>query len=168
MVNWSLPRRIAVCGLLSALLFVLQVVMAPLPNIEPVSLLILVYALTFGHQVLFMLVPFLLLEGMVYGFGLWWASYLYIWPLWALAVLALGKRERPPLVWAAVSGAFGLCFGALCALPYLLTGGLWAGVSYWLAGIPFDLLHCRGNFVLALLLIRPLRRVLCRLRDGAY
>ena len=35
-------REIAVLGLLSALLFGAKIVMAPLPNIEPVSLLIVV------------------------------------------------------------------------------------------------------------------------------
>jgi len=160
-------RRVVVCGLLAALLLVLQVIMAPLPNIEPVSLLVLVYTLVFGRQVLFILVPFIFLEGLVYGFGLWWFGYLYVWPLWALAVLLL-RGDRPPLVWATASGAFGLCFGALFAIPYGITGGLWAGVSYWLAGIPFDLLHCGGNFVLALLLTKPLCRVLERLRDQMY
>ena len=92
-------------------------------------------------------------------------TYLYIWALWALAVLALGRgEERSSMVWAAASGAFGLSFGALDALPYL-AGGPMAALSRWVAGIPFDLLHCAGNFVLALALERPLYQVLVRLRD---
>lgn len=157
-------RRVVLCALLAALMAVLQVAMSFLPNIEPVSLLILVYALTFGRQVFYIIFTFILLEGLVFGFHLWWMSYLYIWPLWAAAVLLLGRgRDRPPLAWAIASGAFGLSFGALCALPYL-AGGAWAAFSYWVAGIPFDLLHCGGNFFLALLLARPLCRLLTRLR----
>lgn len=161
-------RRVAVCGLLTALLLVLQITMAPLPNIELVSPLILLYTLVFGTQVFFILIPFILLEGMVYGFGMWWFGYLYVWPLWALVVRLFLRKEQPSVVWAAACGAFGLAFGALFAIPYALTGGLWAGVSYWLAGIPFDLLHCVGNFMLTLLLGGPLYRVLCSLRDRIY
>ena len=88
--------------------------------------------------------------------------------LWAAAVLALSRgRERSPLFWAAACGAFGLSFGALCALPYL-AGGPWAALSYWVAGIPFDLLHCGGNFCLTLALERPLYTLLAKLRDAAH
>ena len=157
-------RRVVLCALLAAIMTVLQLAMAPLPNIEPVSLLVLVYTLVFGRDVFYIIFTFVLLEGLVHGFHLWWVSYLYVWPLWAGAVLLLGRgREKPPLLWAVASGAFGLSFGALCALPYL-AGGLWAALSYWVAGIPFDLVHCGGNFFLTLTLERPLYRLLAGAR----
>ena len=152
-------RRVVLCSLPAALMTALQLAMAPLPNIEPVSLLVLVCALVFGRDVFYIIFTFVLLEGLVHGFHLWWISYLYIWPLWAGIVLLLGKKDRSPLAWAAACGAFGLSFGGLCALPYL-AGGAWAALSYWAAGIPFDLLHCAGNFVLTLVLEHPLRRAL--------
>lgn len=159
-------RRVVLCALLAAVTLVLQLAMSPLPNIEPVSLLVMVYALVFGRQVFYIIFPFVLLEGLVFGFHIWWVSYLYVWPLWAAAVLLLRRGgDRPPLVWAVASGAFGLSFGALCALPYL-AGGPWAALSYWIAGIPFDLLHCAGNFFLALTLEKPLCQLLKRLREG--
>lgn len=156
-------RRVVLCALLAAVMVVLQLAMAPLPNIEPVSLLVMVYTLAFGNSVFYIIFPFVLLEGLVFGFHIWWVSYLYIWPLWAGVVLFLGReKERPPLLWAVASGGFGLSFGALCALPYL-AGGPWAALSYWVAGIPFDLVHCVGNFFLTLALEGPL----CRLLTGA-
>lgn len=159
-------RRVVVCAMLAAVMAALQVAMSFLPNIEPVSLLILVYTLVFGGQVFYVIATFVLLEGLVFGFHLWWVSYLYIWPLWAAAVLLLSRgRDKPPLAWAAASGAFGLSFGALCALPYLV-GGIWSAFSYWLAGIPFDLIHGAGNFVLALTLAKPLCQILSRLDRG--
>lgn len=158
-------RRVVLCALLAAMMTVLQMAMAPLPNIEPVSLLVLVCALAFGRDVFYIVVTFAVLEGLVYGFHLWWVSYLYVWPLWAAAVLLLRRGgERPALFWAAASGAFGLSFGALCALPYL-AGGPWAALSYWMAGIPFDLLHCAGNFFLALTLEKPLYLLLKGLKE---
>ena len=158
-------RRVVLCALLAAVMTGLQVAMSLLPNIEPVSLLVMVYALVFGRDVFCIIFTFVMLEGLVFGFHLWWLSYLYIWPLWAGIVLLLGRgREKGPLVWAVASGAFGLSFGALFALPYL-AGGPWAAFSYWVAGIPFDLIHCVGNFFLALALERPLYQVLSLARD---
>ena len=180
------------CGLMAASLTVLKMAMSPLPNIEPVSLLVMVYAMVFGRQVIWIVLPFVAVEGLLYGFGpLWWPGYLYVWPLWgwlctklppdrplAAAVasgafgLSFGALFDPLYLfaggpWAAVaSGAFGLSFGALFAPLYLFAGGPWAAVAWWISGIPFDLLHCAGNFALALALQRPLYRVLTRLRAG--
>ena len=68
-----------------------------------------------------------------------------------------------PLGWALVSGVFGLLFGPLCALTHLVTGGPAFALSWWLSGIPYDLLHCVGNFVIALVLFVPLRKLLDKL-----
>ena len=31
-------------------------------------------------------------------------------------------------------------------------------LSYWVSGIPFDLIHCGGNFVMTLVLYKPLKK----------
>ena len=139
--------------------------MSFLPNIELVSLLVIVFTLVFGGKVLPMLGVFILLEGLLYGFGIWWASYLYLWPALA-GITWLFRKVQGALGWALISAAFGLSFGALCAIPYFLTGGWAAGLSYWVSGIPFDLAHCGGNFVAALALYAPLRRALERLQHA--
>ena len=155
--------RLALLGILTAVLLGGQVALAAMPNVEIVSLLVILYSLLLGRQVFLIICGFVLLEGCLYGFGLWWVSYLYVWPLLAGIAMALGRREQPALFWAIVSGFFGLGFGALCALPYLITGGPAAALSYWLAGLGFDLVHCIGNFLVCLLLFRPLHRLLKQL-----
>ena len=35
----------------------------------------------------------------------------------------------------------------------------------WISGIPFDIAHCAGNFVIALLLFKPMRKLLCKLNQ---
>lgn len=155
-------RELALFGVLGGLTFAAKVVMSPLPNIEPVSLLVMLYAVTFGKKALYPIFVYVLLEYALYGFGLWSVNYLYVWPLLALCACALRGMESP-LGWALLSGAFGLLFGALCAPVYLVTGGWAFALSWWASGIPFDLLHCAGNFALALTLFKPLRRVMERL-----
>lgn len=158
-------REIAVLGLLSAMLFGAKVIMAPLPNIEPVSLLVLVYVSVLGLRALLPVYVYVLLEITTWGFGYWSACYLYVWLVLALAGLLL-RRMESPLGWAALSGAFGLCFGALCSLTYWITGGWAFALSWWISGIPFDLLHGAGNFAMALALFKPCRAVLYRLYYG--
>ena len=46
---------------------------------------------------------------------------------------------------------------------YLFSGGLGFAVSWWISGIPFDISHCVGNFVIALVLFVPLRELLEKL-----
>lgn len=152
-------RELTLMALLGALLYVGQVVFAFLPNIEVVSVLVLTYTLVFGRRALLPIYVFVLLEGVTYGFGLWWVMYLYVWAVLYLVVRLL-RRNTSALVWAAVAGFYGLGFGALCTIPYFVAGGPGAALASWTAGLLFDLFHCAGNFVTTLVLYRPLMAVL--------
>lgn len=153
-------------GLLGAILFVGQLAMSPLPNIEPVTTLIIIYTPIYKKKTFFSIYVFVLLEGLLFGFGIWWISYLYIWSILAAIALSLQKL-RSAALWAVVSGLFGLIFGALCAVPYLISGGIGAAFAYWSAGIPYDILHCGGNFALTLILYTPLTRLLKKLQQAS-
>ena len=67
------------------------------------------------------------------------------------------------IVRSIVLGLFGLLFGLLCTPATLITAGLNAAVSWWIAGIPFDLIHGVSNFILCLLLYKPLVNALSRI-----
>ena len=161
--NNGLPLGEAVLfGMLGALTFALQVVMAPLPNIEPVSLLVMLFAAVFGWKSLYAVYIFVAMEVLFHGIGLWNINYLYVWTVLAVAAMMLRKMESP-LGWAILSGVFGMSFGALCGIADVFIGGFGYAVTKWISGIPFDLLHCGGNFAIALVLWKPLRNLLDRL-----
>ena len=142
--------------------FALQVVMSPLPNIEPVSLLTLVFMAVFGWKGLYPVYVYVVMDILYFGLGTWNINYLYVWAILAVAAFLLRKMESP-LGWALLSAGFGLVFGLLCAPVSLFMGGWAYAVSWWISGIPFDLMHCAGNFVMALLLFKPLRLLLGKL-----
>ena len=152
-------------GMLAALTFALKVVMSGLPNIEPVSLMVMVVASVYGLRSLFPIYTYVLLEILVYGIGTWNINYLYVWPILAILAICFRKMEHP-LGWAILSGAFGLAFGALCAPVDLFMGGWEFALSKWVSGIGFDLAHCAGNFVIALLLFKPLKKLMVKLRGN--
>jgi energy-coupling factor transport system substrate-specific component len=115
--------------------------------------MILCFTRVYGSRALYPTYVFVLLEGLLYGFGFWFISYLYVWAVLVFVALAF-RRTDSCVVWAAVSAGFGLVFGAFCAIPYFFIGGWEAGFSYWVSGIPFPLLHCGGTAELALLLLK--------------
>ena len=155
-------REIALFGMLGALTFGAKVAMAGLPNIEPVTLFVMVFGAVFGWKALYPVFVYVTLEILLYGIGTWNLMYLYIWPL--LAVLAFLMRKRQDAVdWAILAGAFGLCFGALCAPVDFLLGDLGYVIAKWISGLLFDVTHCIGNFVIALVTFKPLRQLLEKL-----
>lgn len=151
--------EVVLFGILGALMFALQVAMAPLPNIEPVSLLVMLFAVTFGWKSLYCVYTFVVMEILFHGLGLWNINYLYVWAVLAFAAIGLRKMEQP-LAWAMLGGVFGLCFGALCGIVDVFIGGIGYAVTKWISGIPFDLMHCGGNFAITLVLWKPLRKLL--------
>ena len=100
-------------------------------------------------------------ECLIWGMGIWVIMYLYIWPLLCILTLFL-KKQRSAWFWAVFSGIYGLMFGGLCSLVYLGFGGIKTAFAWWIAGIPYDILHGISNFVLMLILYRPIRKVLDR------
>lgn len=161
----SPARKIAVLALCSALIFALQVALASIPNGECVTLLFIIFTLYFRKQTLYIIYTFAMLEGITYGFGIWWFMYLYVWTiLWAVVML-LGKKRRSALFWAITAAFFGLCYGLLCAPPYLFIGGWKMAFSWWITGIPFDIAHCVFNFFIVLFLFPPLDRLFAHLQQ---
>ena len=148
--------------MLGAATFGMKVVMSGLPNIEPVSLMVMLFAVTFGVRALYPIYVYIALEYLMYGFNYWSICYLYIWAVLAIAAWLLRKMEHR-FGWALLSGGYGLLFGALCAPVDVLIGGFAYAAGRWASGIPYDLLHCAGNFTIALLLFVPLRARMQRL-----
>lgn len=151
-------------AMMVAIIEVCKVLMAQIPNVELTSFFIIMFTLCFGKLVLYVIPVFILIEGTMYGFGLWWVMYLYAWPILALVTWKLRKQDSA-FTWAMVSGVFGLIFGAMCAIPYLFAGGPYAMFTWWVAGIPWDIVHGVANFAIMLVLYKPLKRVLEQVRQ---
>ena len=155
-------RQITLFGILGALTFGAKVAMAWMPNIEPVSLMVMLFAVVFGWKCLYPIYLYVLLEILLYGINLWNINYLYVWAILAVAAMAM-KKLRNPLWWACLSGLFGLAFGLLCTPVYAAIGGFDYAIRWWIAGLPFDYTHAVGNFVIVLVLFVPLRKLLEKL-----
>lgn len=129
-------REIAELSLFCALMVAGKECLRLIPNVHPVTLLLLLATVVYGAKALYPAFGFALLEIALYGAGLWNLMYLYVWPIVVLA--------------------------ALCAIPYFFIGGWQMAFSWWVSGIPYDVIHCVSNTVLVFVLFPPLRRALER------
>ncbi len=163
-------KDVALIGMMVAVIEVCKVVMMGLPNIELTTFWIIMFTLYFGNKVFYMIPVFILIEGTMFGIHIWWIMYLYMWP--ALAFITR-RLKNSDCVWtfSLLSGIFGLLFGFFCAIPYVvmgttedgILGGLYAGFTWWVAGIPWDMVHGAANFILMFVLYRPIRNIMNKL-----
>lgn len=160
-------RGLVTAAFLAAVLTASKYALDLLPNIELVSLLVILYTLEYPRLAIPAVYTYLLVYGLLNGFGLWWFPQLYIWAVLML-LTRFARKNDSVLLWALLSGIFGLCYGALYAVAHAFVAGPAGGVAYWVAGIPFDLLHGGGNFAVALLLFSPLRRCLQRAKRAGF
>ncbi len=152
-------RRLVTAALMATILVVSKYALDAMPNIELVSLLIIAFALELPKLTMPAIYGYVFIYGLFNGFGIWWFPQLYIWLVLFIMVRLL-HRLNSTILFAVISGFFGLLYGALYSLSYMLTNGIYSGIAWWIAGIPFDILHCVGNFVVCLVLLKPIRAVL--------
>ena len=164
-------RHLILFAMLGTIQFLSKQVLEALPNVELVSTLTMVYTLVYRQKGLIPVFVFIFMEGLLWGFSLWWFPYLYLWPiLWAVTLLL--PRDLPVWaqvpVYAGVCGLFGLAYGTLYA-PFQLVAfldGDFRRMLLWIAaGFPWDVTHALGNLALGTLIV-PLTAALQRLDAG--
>ena len=168
-------KDIALAGLMVAVIEVCKMALAFLPNIETTTFWLILFTLFFGWKIVFVVPVFILIEMSMYGMQLWVIMYMYIWPLLVL-VTWFFRRKDSVWFWSIFSSLFGLMFGMLCAIPYVVIGtaggtilnGLYAGFTWWVAGIPWDIVHGVGNFVIMLVLYKPIRSAMKKIKTAIY
>ncbi|MBR6564932.1 MAG: hypothetical protein IKK71_05805 [Clostridia bacterium] len=141
-------------------MYVSQVIMASLTNIELVSFLIVLTTKKFGLKSLWSVYIFVILEALTYGFEIWVICYLYVWAILVFIILLVRKLDSV-MLYTLISSIYGFLFGTLCSVPYFITGGIGGGISWIIGGIVsgFDIYHGVGNFVLMFLLYKPISKV---------
>ncbi len=147
-------------ALMAALIFGTKVALAGIPNVNLNSVLIILTVVFFGWKALYTVYIYVLLEGLIFGFSVWWVGYLYVWAILVVVAMLLRKNDSA-LLWAVVAGFYGLVFGLLMYLEWFAINGGWEGFfAMWVAGVPYDITHCVSNFIVTLVLYRPLYRVM--------
>ena len=149
---------ILVFTMLGVIMLLSKLLMEALPNFHLLGTLITAYTIVYRKDALKPIYIFVLLSGIIYGFGIWWIPYLYIWTiLWGMVMLLpknMNKKIAVP-VYMIVSGLHGILYGTLYAPAQALLYGydLKTMVAWIVAGLSFDIMHCVGNVMLGILIL---------------
>lgn len=163
--KWDLknPKTIAYLGVALATIEVSKLALDFLPNVEIVTFLFILYTLFFGKNTLLVALGFTLIECCFKGIQTWTLMYLYIWPLLVIIVCLARRRNAGYIFYCILSGVYGLLFGFFCSIPYLFIGGVRTAAAWWIAGLPYDAIHGGSNFVICLILFKPVYHVMKRI-----
>ena len=171
----NIAKKIALVGIMTATLECAKLVLAPIPNVEAVTLLTALYGYAFGYLGILASLLFVTLEPLIWGFGLWVISYFLYWPLLALLFLFIGRmniKNRYTLTAVATVSALisTVWFGVLTSLVDI---GLFTGYYddfftrfgiYYLRGLSFYITQLVTNAVLFPLLFVVLSKRLLYLK----
>lgn len=165
----SVAYKVALVGIMAAIVECGKLVLASLPNIEVVTILLAVFSYVFGPLGILAAVVFVFIEPVIWGFGTWMISYFIYWPLVALIFALLGRtRVKNRFVFTGVAVLLTVFFGVLTSLVDVgIFMGRFDNFFYrfsilYLRGIPFYLSHIACNAVLFPLLFPFLSSKLSR------
>lgn len=158
-------KEVAVFGMLGALMYVSKMIMEFLPNIHLIGVFIVASTVVYRKKALYPIYIFVLLTGLLNGFGTWWIPYMYIWTvLWAVVMLLPKEmsRKKATVVYAIACGLHGLFYGTLYAPFQAIFYNLdFKATLTWIAtGLPFDAIHGLGNLIAGFILIMPIIELL--------
>ncbi|MEE8807747.1 MAG: hypothetical protein SOI44_04920 [Lactimicrobium sp.] len=153
--------------MMTALLEASKRLLDAVPNVELVTFLFIVFTLFYGPKVIYVAFAFTGLETIYWGPDTWVIMYLYLWPL-LIMIVYLTRKHANAWFYSFLSAFFGLIFGALCAIVYIFIGGPSMAFTWWIAGIPSDILHCISNFIVCRLLYTPVMKGLQHIRKQMH
>ena len=158
-------RDFCAIAIMAAILETVKLALSSVANVEGVTLLVIVFTRNFGiKRTLPAVMIFTFVEMVWWGPGIWVLSYLFVWPLLIFLVSKVHSEEGIPYI--ILSAGFGLFFGALCAMITMLFYGPAYAFSWWVSGIPYDLIHAVSNGLIVAILMKPLNQAASIVASG--
>lgn len=162
-------RELTIFSMLGAVMYASKILMDLAPNIHLIGVFIVAFTIVYRQKALYPIYVFVFITGMLSGFAAWWVPYLYIWTvLWGITMLLPKRMPKwmKPFVYMTVCALHGFLYGALYAPVQALLFGLnFDGmVAWYLAGLPWDILHGISNFFCGIL-IMPIISILRKLEQ---
>ena len=159
-------KDVAVLSLMGALMFAGDVLLEMLPNIHLVGVLIVVTTVVYRKWAILAIYVYVLMQGLLSGFDLWWIPYIYIWDFLWLFIMLIPKRlpdNIKNILYVVVCALHGYLFGILYAPSQVLLffdGDFSRMIPWRILGIPADITHGTSNLILGTLFILPAVKIL--------
>jgi len=145
-----------------------RILLDPIPNVQPVTVIVLLAGIHFGTaRTVALATAVALCSNMLLGHGLWSLYQAVGWSAVGIAGAVLsnrlyvdGRMMIPALAGLAAVSAFAFDWIVSLSALHSLSGEVF--LVYLMAGIPYDLLHAAGNLVFVAWLANPLSEVMTR------
>lgn len=156
-------------AILSASLTAGKIALSVVPNVEIVTFLLMSFTVLFGmKRALLASIVFVTTEVFLYGFGTWILGYYILWPMLILITYMVSKMTKSEYAYAGVAAGFGYGFGLFFALFESIFYGISYAIPYWISGIPFDIVHGTSNFVIVLILFKPVTQNIQKIKERLH
>lgn len=140
--------RLTFLALLATFAIIGRNAMAFLPNMQPVTAIIIITGLLLGiSDAVLLTIIVVLVSNMYLGMGIWTISQIISWGTIGILSGMLKKlKKNIPLWLISIFGLFsGYFYGFVISLMmYQIAGRFW---PYYIAGLPFDTYHAIGNVI---------------------
>lgn len=154
--------------MLGAVMYCSKIFMEFLPNVHLLGVFTIAFTLVYRKKALYPIYVYVMLNGLLAGFNMWWIPYLYIWTiLWGVTMRL--PKNAPKIVYMLVCSAHGFLFGTLYAPAQAIMFGLdFKGTIAWIiAGLPYDCIHGVANLCVGILIV-PIVKLLKKLDRIVY
>lgn len=167
-------KELVFFGVYAAIMIAFKELMGALPNIEPVTVMLIALTCVYGIKALLPAYVFSIIQIVLHGFYVWNLMYLYVWAILVFLVLLLLPVHRmlgklngsksavfQTAMWTFIAALFGIAFGTLCAIPYFFVLGTAGAMSWIISGLSFDITHCISNGIITAIAFYPLYKAVC-------
>lgn len=171
MFMMSRVKEISLIGILAGVNIASRIALQSLPNIKPVTSIIIISVMIFGLAFGIKLTIVTTLVSNIYlGMGIWTLFQILAWIVICLLTQILmdlfKKTNKEPyiLIMAIFAFLMGYVFGFIVSLEKFVIGGPSLFIVYYLAGLLFDTLHAIGNFFFYLICAPILMKIFMKER----
>ncbi|WP_430785484.1 ECF transporter S component [Virgibacillus flavescens] len=145
--------KLTLIALLAALSVVGRITFSFIPNVQPVTAIIIICGIFLGPIAAITLsVLTTFLTNMILGMGIWTIWQIIAWALIGLTSGLIGKYRKKHSIFLLT--VYAVCCGYFYGLILSLNSFTISGdfLPYYLAGLPFDTAHAIGNGIFIVLL----------------
>ena len=173
-----ITKDIVLTALAAALLSAGKQALVAIPNVEVVTLLIMLYAACFKPQIAFIATGvYIVIECFIWGIQTWVLAYVIHWNFIAFATFLLARvlKVKNRFIYLAftvlVTTSFGVLTSAIDAVVASMRSRYTFGVLFvaiYLRGVYYYIVHIVGNAAFNIALFAPMRDVLDKLMIKYY
>ena len=161
--NYSNGHKFVILGLLALLGIVGRILMNPIPNVQPVTVIVLLAGIRMGaKESIFLATIIALFSNLILGNGVWTIYQAAAWSIIGCSGALFSNKLDTSMKLILFAGVSGVLFNWFVSLSILHSVGFNMLIPYLIVGIPYDLLHVVGNITFMIWLSNPLTEIMSR------